>query len=130
MNFSTIDRRKFLRASGFALALPWFETFASSLPSVSSPKKRLACFYVPDGGPMPLSTDPAFEDWAWFPHGDSKNYRFSKCLEPIEPMRNDITIFSGLSKSGTERMRVNTPWYPGETVMEFRIRMGETMRFT
>lgn len=97
MNIATIDRRRFLRGSGIALALPWFETFASELPSVSTPKKRLACFYVPDGVPMPRSDDPAFEDWAWFPHGDSKDYRFSKCLEPLESLRKEITIFSGLS---------------------------------
>ena len=67
MNIANIDRRMFLRGTGIALALPWFETFASALPSVSKPKKRLACFYVPDGVPMPRSDDPAFEDWAWFP---------------------------------------------------------------
>lgn len=97
MNIATLDRRKFLRATGIALALPWFETFASALPSVSTPRKRLACFYVPDGVPMPRQDDPAFEDWAWFPHTDGKDYRFTKCLEPLEALRKDITVFSGLS---------------------------------
>lgn len=97
MEIATIDRRRFLRGTGIALALPWFETFASALPSVSTPKKRLACFYVPDGVPMPRQDDPAFEDWAWFPHADGKDYRFTKCLEPLEPLREEITVFSGLS---------------------------------
>ncbi|MGJ8640491.1 MAG: DUF1552 domain-containing protein [Opitutaceae bacterium] len=97
MNIANIDRRRFLRGAGIALTLPWFETFASVLPSVETPKKRLACFYVPDGVPMPRSDDPAFIDWAWFPHGDSQNYRFTKVLDPLEPLREDITIFSGLS---------------------------------
>ena len=97
MNIAKIDRRRFLRGAGIALALPWFETFTSALPSVSTARKRLACFYVPDGVPMPREDDPAFEDWAWFPHGNSQEYHFTKCLEPLEKLRNDITIFSGLS---------------------------------
>lgn len=97
MNIAAMDRRKFLRASGIALALPWFESFASALPSVSTPRKRLACFYIPDGVPMPRSDDPAFEDWAWFPHVEGKDYRFSKCLDPLEPLRKEVTVFSGLS---------------------------------
>ena len=97
MNVATIDRRRFLRGTGIALALPWFETFASAQPSVATPRKRLACFYVPDGVPMPRSDDPAFEDWAWFPHGDSTDYRFTKCLDSLEPLRKEVTVFSGLS---------------------------------
>jgi len=46
---------------------------------------------------MPRQEDPAFEDWSWFPHSDGKDYRFSKVLEPLEELRKDITIFSGLS---------------------------------
>lgn len=97
MNLSTIDRRLFLRGAGIALALPWLETYASELPLASAPKKRLACFYVPDGVPMPRREDPAFEDWSWFPHTDGQDYRFTKCLEPLESLRQDITVFSGLS---------------------------------
>ena len=28
---------------------------------------------------------------------DGKEYRFTKCLDPLEPLRNEITVFSGLS---------------------------------
>ena len=62
--FSSLDRRRFLRGTGVALALPWFESFAD-LPSVGSGKekrKRLACFYMPDGAdikPPDLSPLPA-----------------------------------------------------------------------
>jgi len=97
MNIANIDRRKFIRGTGIALALPWFESFAASLPAIKKPKKRLACFYIPDGVPMPRSDDPAFNDWSWFPHSDGENYRFSKCLTPLEELRKEVTIFSGLS---------------------------------
>ena len=99
MNFSAIDRRKFLRGSGIALALPWLETFAPKVRAARRPnqRKRLACFYLPDGVPMPLEKDPSFKEWSWFPHGSGKDFKFTKCMETLEPLRNDLTVLSGLS---------------------------------
>ena len=99
MNLSAIDRRKFLRGSGIALALPWLETFAPKVRAARRPnqRKRLACFYLPDGVPMPLEKDPSFKEWSWFPHGSGKNFKFTKCMETLEPLRNDLTVLSGLS---------------------------------
>ncbi len=96
---STLDRRKFLRGlGGFALALPVFETFTLGAQAARpSNKKRFAAFYMPDGVPMPLKEDPSFNDWSWFPHGKGKDYTFTKCLDPLEPLRDEITIFGGLS---------------------------------
>ena len=64
INFSSLDRRKFLRGASVALALPWFESFTGVARAVQRPvkRKRLACFYLPDGVPMPLEKDPAFKD--------------------------------------------------------------------
>ncbi|MEM9943733.1 MAG: DUF1552 domain-containing protein [Planctomycetota bacterium] len=95
----TLNRRAFIRGtSGFALALPWLETLASKghFNKPNAPK-RLACFYMPDGVPMPLESDPAFKDWSWFPLGSGRDFKFTKCLEPLESLRSDLTIFSGLS---------------------------------
>ncbi|MGJ8655689.1 MAG: DUF1552 domain-containing protein [Akkermansiaceae bacterium] len=99
MNLSSLDRRKFLRGAGIGLALPWFETFAKTLPATSITKKRLACFYMPDGVPMPLKEDPAFQDWSWFPHKnkDGTNHSFTKCLDPLNPLKNQVSVLSGLS---------------------------------
>jgi len=52
---------------------------------------------MPDGVPMPLESDPAYTDWSWFPHGSGQDFKFTKCLDPLEPLRNDLTVFSGLS---------------------------------
>lgn len=95
----SLSRRAFIRgAGGFALALPWLETIglADELQNRQTPK-RLACFYMPDGVPMPLEKDPAFADWSWFPRGRGRDFTFTKCLEPLESLRNDLTVFSGLS---------------------------------
>lgn len=96
---SSLDRRQFLRGAGVALALPWFESFAGLTENNkrSDQRKRLACFYQPDGVPMPRVDDPAHQDWSWFPHGKGTDFRFTKCLDPLEPLRKDLTIFSGLS---------------------------------
>lgn len=99
---SAIDRRKFVRGTGIALALPWFESTVNSVRAMEpsraqSTPKRLACFYMPDGVPMPLEKDPAHKDWGWFPHGRGKNFTFTKCLEPLETLREDVTILGGLS---------------------------------
>ena len=96
----TLNRRSFLRGTaGFALALPAFETFSQVTRPSGKPKtpRRLACVYLPNGVPMPLKEDPAYQDWSWFPHGQGKNFTFSKCLDPLEPLREDLTVISGLS---------------------------------
>lgn len=99
IDFTTLDRRRFLRGSGIALALPWFESSSRLASAAQQPAlpKRLACFYMPDGVPMPLAEDPAYKDWAWFPHGSGTEFTFTQCLEPLEPLRSELTVLSGLS---------------------------------
>lgn len=114
-SLSSLDRRKFLRGSaGFALALPAFESFAAeTAPALGKPAagktpdapiRRFASFYLPDGVPMPRSDDPAFADWSWFPKGPGKEFRFTKCLDVLEPLREDLTVFSGLSHPAVRRV--------------------------
>ena len=96
---ASLDRRRFLHGSGVALALPLFESFSGLADAAEEPgrKSRFACFYLPDGVPMPLAKDPAHKDWSWFPHGSGKKFTFTKCLEPLEPLRGEVTVLSGLS---------------------------------
>ena len=54
---------------------------------------------MPDGVPMPLPKDPAYQDWAWFPHGAGKEFSWTKCLEPLESLRQQLTVVSGMSHS-------------------------------
>ena len=107
INLASLDRRRFLRGSAVALALPLFESVAGAAPLLgargsdkSGPKaapKRFATVYFPDGVPMPLAEDPAYTDWSWFPHGGKKDFQLTKCLAHLEPLRNELTILSGLS---------------------------------
>ncbi len=105
INLSSLDRRKFLRGAGVALALPWFESFSGLAQETKrKEKKRLACFYMPDGVPMPLEKDPAFKEWSWFPHGQGNNFTLTKFMETLTPLRKDLTIFSGLSHPAVRRV--------------------------
>ena len=106
MKLNSLDRRRFLRGTGMALALPLFEPVSTSLKAAgdSENPRRLACFYFPDGVPMPLAEDPAHKDWAWFPRGGGKDFTFTRCFEPLESLRNDLTVLSGFSHPSVRRV--------------------------
>ena len=90
-------RRTFLHGTGIALALPWFETFAVGGPIQDQTPRRFVSVYHPDGVGLPLKSDPAWADWCWFPRGGEKDFQLTKVLDVLEPLRSDITIYSGLS---------------------------------
>ncbi|MEM9644112.1 MAG: DUF1552 domain-containing protein [Planctomycetota bacterium] len=99
-NINKIDRRRFLRGSGVALALPTFASFSQYQVCGAGLKenpKRLGCFYFPDGVPMPLADDPAHTDWSWFPHGNGDEFTFTKCMETMQSIKANMTILSGFS---------------------------------
>ena len=99
IDLNVLDRRRFLRGTGLALALPLFESFTASnaWAGPETPPKRLACFYFPDGVPMPLPEEPAYKEWFWFPIGAGRDFTFTKCMEPLESLRNELTVLSGFS---------------------------------
>lgn len=102
ISLNQIDRRRFLRGTGTALALPMLGSLlqASPLELRDAPRenpRRFASFYFADGVPMPLPSDPAYQDWAWFPHGTGREFTFTKCMETLEPLRDQITVLSGFS---------------------------------
>jgi hypothetical protein len=96
-NSSPLNRRKFLHGAGVALALPWFETFAASDSKRAKTPRRFVSIYHPDGVGLPLREDPAWRDWSWFPRGGERNFELTKVLDVLDPLRQDITIYSGLS---------------------------------
>lgn len=98
-NKLSINRRNFLYGSGVALALPWMETFAAKNAASNSTPKRFMAVHHPDGVGLPLKKDPAWHDWSWFPEPGKteRDFRLTKVLDVLEPLRNDICIYSGLS---------------------------------
>lgn len=90
-------RRTFLRGAGLALALPWLESVSVAAPNASEMPRRFVSVYHPDGVGLPLKSDPAWKDWSWFPRGGERDFQLTKVLDVLEPLRSEITIYSGLS---------------------------------
>lgn len=100
----TFPRRDFLRGAGVALALPWLESLAVASPAASATPKRFLSVYHPDGVGLPLKSDPAWRDWSWFPQGGEKDFVLTKVLDVLEPLRSEITIYSGLSHPAARKV--------------------------
>ncbi len=95
MKIRKMDRRTFLKGTGVAMALPFFENMgplsakavgpAAKNSSTGSPI-RMVCI----GNPLGLMPD------SFFPKGEGANYELSDLLRPIGRHRKDFTIFSNL----------------------------------
>lgn len=101
---AAIPRRQLLQGVGLALALPWLESMGHAKPVASSTPKRFLSVYHPDGVGLPLKSDPAWSDWSWFPRGGEKDFELTKVLDVLQPLRSDITIYSGLSHPAARKV--------------------------
>ena len=91
-----INRRNFLRGTGASLALPWLEATHLAGKAESSTPTRMAFVYFPFGVSLP-KPDTEFGHWNWFPNGEGADFTLNKPLEPLDSLRNDLTILGGLS---------------------------------
>jgi len=85
-----IPRRHFLRAAGVAMALPLLERFTPRVRAGEKPlavPRRLVCICTP------LSVHPPF----FFPEQPGKDYTLSPYLEPLQELRSEFSVISGLS---------------------------------
>lgn len=89
-----LNRRTFLRGAGAALALPALECMGARKPA--DEPRRLAAIYFPFGVSMPPA-DSGKTEWSWFPESEGSDYQFTQALNPLEPLRKEISILGGLS---------------------------------
>ncbi|MDX2041942.1 MAG: DUF1552 domain-containing protein [Acidobacteriota bacterium] len=82
-----LPRRTFLKGIGTAIALPMLDAMTPALAAAPKAPVRLAFLYVPNG--------VVNIDW-WRPKGEGRNFEFSRLMKPLEPMREDILVLSGL----------------------------------
>lgn len=89
---SEINRRRFLRGCGAALALPWM---ASALPRTlaasangSSPPVRSAFIYFPNG----------VWEKSWVPETTGHDYALSPSLQALADIKQDVLVLTGLDK--------------------------------
>jgi hypothetical protein len=95
MKSRRLDRRTVLRGAGVALALPFLDCMADATSRQKLPR-RFCAFYFPYGVSLP-EKDSEHAHWRWFPEGGERDFRFTKTLDILEPLRDDITILEGLS---------------------------------
>ena len=73
-----LDRRTFLRGSGFTLALPMLESMSRARKPTESRPRRLCCTFFANGGALPKEGHPDREDWHWFPLGAGRDHKLTK----------------------------------------------------
>ena len=82
-----LHRRTFLKGVGAAIALPMLDAMTPAMTAQAKAPVRLAFVYVPNG--------VVNIDW-WKPKGTGKNYEFTRLLKPLESLREDFFVLSGL----------------------------------
>ena len=90
VSLSAMNRRHFLRSSSLALSLPVLESFrplrAATGGVAPAPVKRL----------VTVGTYLGFHTPSWFPRETGRDYAMSEVLAPLDDLREDFSIFSGL----------------------------------
>lgn len=90
-----LSRRTFLRGAGAAIALPMLDAMrpqrAAAADAAAKPPVRFACFFFPNG---------AWPD-AWIPKQTGRDYELSFSLAPLEPVKGDVLVISGLDKAAS-----------------------------
>jgi hypothetical protein len=91
-----LSRRTVLRGMGVSLALPLLDSMVPAQTPVAktaaAPKTRLACIEMVHGAAG--STADGTEKHYWSPAEEGRNFKFSQTLEPLEPLREYITVVS------------------------------------
>jgi hypothetical protein len=85
-----LPRRTFLRGLGVTLALPFLECMlptAAKAAGLGGPPRRLVFMYLPNG--MDMAN--------WTPSAAGDRFDLPSTLQPLEPVRKQISILSGLA---------------------------------
>jgi hypothetical protein len=85
-----LSRRTVLKGAGATIALPLLDAMIPAhtawADTAAAVKTRLGFVYFPHGAVQKF----------WTPEGTGKDFQFSRILKPIEPMREYVTVISGL----------------------------------
>lgn len=90
-----LPRRTFLKGSGTALALPWLEVMSTQARAVANaggitegerPRRSIFCYW-----------GLGINGRDYTPSDAGLNYRTTKILKPLDRLRDDFTVISGLT---------------------------------
>jgi hypothetical protein len=91
-----LSRRTLLKGAGASLALPLLDAMIPAgtalAQTAAAPSPRLGFVYFPHG---------ALQD-QWEPSAIGRNFDFPYILEPLAPLREHVTVISGLRNKGGE----------------------------
>ena len=82
-----MPRRTFLRGLGTTLALPFLDAMVPALSAATSAPPRLSFLYVANG---------VIQD-QWTPGATGAGFELTTILKPLEAVKNDINVLSGLA---------------------------------
>jgi hypothetical protein len=91
-----LSRRTVLKGAGASIALPLLDAMVPAhtalAKTAAAPKARLGFVYFPHGAVMQF----------WTPKETGRNFQFTPVLKPLEPLREYVTVVSGLRNKGGE----------------------------
>src|SRR5687767_115238 len=90
----TVSRRAFLRASGVAVSLPLLDAMA---PSVLRAAKAAEGPGASGRRLVAINTSFGFHAPYFFPQTAGREYETTPCLDVLQDLRQDFTVFSGMS---------------------------------
>jgi hypothetical protein len=85
-----LDRRAFLRGTGACLALPWLEAMVPARRRPIERPVRAVFVFAPNGMKMD----------EWRSRGEGAQFELPHLLEPLAPLRQHLTVISGLAIDG------------------------------
>jgi hypothetical protein len=120
----SLPRRTFLRGAGATLSLPFLDAMVPALTAfqrtAAKPVRRLGFIYIPNG----------VIQAQWEPVGEGPQFEFGRILSPLAPLREYLTVVSGLSHRQAESFgdgngdhsRATAVWLTGVHAYDRRIR--------
>jgi hypothetical protein len=90
MSGAALSRRTLLRAAGVSITLPLLDSLLPRMKASEKPgdvPRRMVCICTPLG----------LHPQAFFPEQAGKDYSLSPYLQPLEELRSEFTVISGLS---------------------------------
>ncbi len=83
----TLPRRTFLRGIGVSMTLPFLDAMVPALSASGEPTPRLGFIYVSNG---------VIQN-QWKPAATGADFELSPILKPLDPVRHQVNVLSGLS---------------------------------
>src|SRR5580692_7571429 len=91
-----LSRRTVLKGAGASIGLPLLDAMIPAhtalADTAAAPKVKLGFVYFPHGAVMQH----------WTPKQTGRDFEFSPILKPLEPLRDYVTVVSGLRDRGAE----------------------------